>query len=232
MMKKRGFTLVELLVVIAIIAILAGLLLPALQRAREAARKANSISNLKQIGLGYEMYTSDQNYGAVPWGGAVGDTQNSEVNMVKALGRLHKGGDGLVGDWKAFCNPSTEQNAPDKSDLGGSGHTTIDQDAMTAYAMSQHLKTGDKANKIIMADEGRGNGGDMTTDAGTQVNVNHDDGQTALYKDSHVKFTKVPNADDDCDDTNASINVKPGSATAKGGIYKTGGGTSTDTIIF
>ncbi|RYZ84360.1 MAG: DUF1559 domain-containing protein [Proteobacteria bacterium] len=80
--QRPAFTLIELLVVIAIIAILAAILFPVFARARENARRASCMSNLKQIGLGVMQYTQDYDeiYPAKRWSGSGSEQLNETMS--------------------------------------------------------------------------------------------------------------------------------------------------------
>jgi len=117
LVRRRGFTLIELLVVIAIIAVLIALLLPAVQQAREAARRTQCKNNLKQIGLAFHNYESNFGRlpaaGNVPWGRVAKDDAHMEYKgnfgpnwAVALLPYIEQAGLYNASNLQSFCGVS------------------------------------------------------------------------------------------------------------------------------
>ena len=170
MKKHTAFTLIELLVVIAIIAILAGMLLPALSQAREKARRINCQSNLKQMGIALKLYSHDWAE-AFPEGTGLG---GPDVVDATGLNRL------FVNDYlttaKVYICPSTKDVAP-----------TTPPPALNDYQVS-YLFNSDQSEDVCGTDSGLVIDDSKGTSSATATAApNHRNYGNVLFGDGHVK---------------------------------------------
>jgi prepilin-type N-terminal cleavage/methylation domain-containing protein/prepilin-type processing-associated H-X9-DG protein len=184
--RHQGFTLIELLVVISIIAILAGMLLPAISLVRESARKANCGSNQRQIVMAMVAYGSE-NDGSWPYCmgedsayGTIGTPQatDDEFSPVATLEFVSAWSDGdLVS--KLFGCPSV---ATIKPGVAATALVTGSDEGVTTWTMSQvgysfdpAIRATAKANRVVLADR-----------PASATETNHKKVAIACFADGHV----------------------------------------------
>ncbi len=185
---RQGFTLIELLVVISIIAILAGMLLPAISLVRESARKANCGSNQRQIVMAMITYGSD-NDGVWPYcqgtDGTYGTIESeTQGSAVATLEFISSWSDGEVVS-KLFACPS---NASVKPPTAATNLTSLSTASTTpavtwddtgadavGYAYDPSVPANAKSTRVVLADR-----------PVTEDETNHKKVAIAVYADGHV----------------------------------------------
>lgn len=195
--RRKGFTLIELLVVIAIIAILAAILFPVFARARAKARQAKCQSNLKQLGLAFVMYCTDNDEYLPIWG--YGGTNQPNDNVAQGFYAW----DTVIGPYMRNREILICPNNPFPEGRTARGY------AMTRYTGDVYGNNSPlwmdyvpkPSDTVLLYDKGHlvpGACGDAAGEAffqsqgatgvGLKTDMFHNNGKNFLYLDGHVKF--------------------------------------------